>query len=135
LCFGWIDGIRHKLDDESYTNRFTPRRPKSNWSAVNIEKVEELTKKGLMRPAGVKAFEKREESRSKVYIYENEERVLADEYAAKFKANAGAWDFFGRQANWYRKQSIGWVMNAKQEATRLKRLEKLIAASEKGEKI
>lgn len=129
LCFGWIDGVRRKIDEESYCNRFTPRRAGSNWSAVNIAKVAELTKKGLMMPAGIAAYEKRKASRSGVYAYENEAKQFSEEYEKRFKADEGAWEFFEKQANWYKKQMINWVTTAKQEATRVKRLEKLIEAS------
>ncbi len=135
LCFGWIDGVRRKIDAESYCNRFTPRKAKSNWSAVNIAKVAELTAKGLMKPAGIAAFERREESRSGVYTYENELKSFSDEFEKRFRVNEAAWEFFEKQANWYKKLVINWVMTAKQEATRGRRLEKLIAFSEKGEKI
>lgn len=129
LCFGWIDGVRRKIDEESYCNRFTPRRAGSNWSAVNIAKVAELTAKGLMMPAGLAVYEKRRESRSGIYAYENEAKQLSDEYEKRFKADEMAWSFFEKQANWYKKQMVNWVMTAKQEATREKRLEKLIEAS------
>lgn len=129
LCFGWIDGVRRKVDDESYSNRFTPRRAHSNWSAVNIKKVEELTAKGLMQPAGIAAFEKREDKRSAVYAYENEQKQFTGEFEQRFKANKRAWDFFEKQANWYKKQMTNWVLTAKQEATRERRLEKLIIES------
>ena len=130
LCFGWIDGVRRKVDAESYSNRFTPRRPQSNWSAVTIAKVEELTRQNLMKPAGLAAFAKREEKRSKIYAYENELKRFSDEFEKRFKARVQAWKFFEKQANWYKKQMINWVMTAKQEATREKRLEKLIIESE-----
>lgn len=129
LCFGWIDGVRRKVDEESYCNRFTPRRANSNWSAVNIAKVAELTAKGLMKPAGIAAFEKRRAEKSAVYAYENELKKFSDEFEKRFKANEMSWKFFEAQANWYKKQMINWVMTAKQEATREKRLEKLIAES------
>lgn len=129
LCFGWIDGVRRKVDDESYSNRFTPRRANSNWSAVNIKKVEELTAKGLMKPAGIAAFEKREDKRSAVYAYENEQKHFSGEFEKRFKANEKAWNFFEKQANWYKKQMTNWVLTAKQVATRVRRLEKLIAES------
>ena len=131
LCFGWIDGVRRKIDDESYSNRFTPRRASSNWSAVNIKKVEELTAKGLMMPSGIAAFEKRKAEKSAVYSYENEAKRLSDEYEKRFRANAEAWSFFDRQANWYKKQMIAWVMTAKQDATRERRFEKLVSESER----
>jgi uncharacterized protein YdeI (YjbR/CyaY-like superfamily) len=129
LCFGWIDGVRRKVDDESYSNRFTPRRTSSNWSAVNIKKVEDLTAKGLMKPAGIAAFEKRREEKSAVYAYENELKQFSEEFEKRFRENEKAWNFFEKQANWYKKQMVNWVMNAKQEATRAKRLEKLIEVS------
>lgn len=129
LCFGWIDGVRRKIDEESYCNRFTPRRAGSNWSAINIAKIEELTKKGLMKPAGIAAFEKRSEMKSAIYAYENELKTFPAEFEKRFKANKTAWDFFEKQANWYKKQMINWVVTAKQQKTRESRLDKLIAAS------
>jgi uncharacterized protein YdeI (YjbR/CyaY-like superfamily) len=129
LCFGWIDGVRKSIDAESYSIRFTPRKAKSVWSAVNIKKVADLTKKGLMQPAGIAAFEKRAEDRSKIYAYENERMEFSEDFEKSFKANERAWDFFEKQANWYKKQMTAWVMTAKQAATRENRLEKLIAAS------
>ena len=135
LCFGWIDGVRRKVDEESYSNRFTPRRANSNWSAVNIKKVEELTAKGLMKPAGIAAFEKRKEEKSAIYAYENELKQFSGEFEKRFRANAKAWNFFEKQANWYKKQMVNWVMTAKQEATRLKRLEKLISESENEKRV
>ena len=135
LCFGWIDGVRRKIDEESYSNRFTPRRAGSNWSAVNIAKVAELTEKGLMKPAGIAAFAKRQENKSAIYAYENEAKQLSDEFEKQFKANEKAWEFFEKQANWYKKQMTSWVMTAKQEATRKSRLEKLTVESENERKI
>ena len=130
LCFGWIDGVRKSIDAESYCNRFTPRRPASNWSAINIKKIEELTTKGLMHPAGVAAFNKRTEIKSKIYSYEKEPVELAPEFEKLFKANKKAWTFFQSQGLYYQKQAINWVMTAKQQATRVSRLKKLIAVSE-----
>lgn len=130
LCFGWIDGIRRSIDGESYSIRFTPRKPQSIWSAVNIKKVEELTAKGLMEPAGIAAFAKREESKSKIYAYENEPVKLSGEFEKEFKAHEKAWTFFEKQANWYKKRELNWVMSAKQEATRRSRLAQLIKCCE-----
>lgn len=135
LCFGWIDGIRKSVDDESYTVRFTPRKPGSIWSAVNIKKAEDLTKKGLMFPAGAAAFAKRDENRSKVYSFEQEKIELGAAYEKKFKANKKAWASFQAMPPSYRKAAIWWVISAKQEATRIKRLETLIADSEAGLRI
>lgn len=129
LCFGWIDGVRRKVDEESYCNRFTPRKANSNWSAVNIAKVAELMQKGLMKPAGITAFEKRKDEKSAVYAYENELKKFSETFEKLFRANEKAWEFFEKQANWYKKQMINWVMTAKQEATRESRLKKLIDAS------
>lgn len=134
LCFGWIDGVRKSLGPESYTIRFTPRKPTSIWSAVNIKKVAELTEKGLMQPAGLAAYAKRKEERSAIYAFENEEMVLKPEYEQQFKANKNAWEFFQKQAPWYKKTSFHRIMTAKQEKTQLSRLEALIKASEKGER-
>ena len=129
LCFGWIDGVRRKVDEESYAIRFTPRKSKSVWSAVNIAKVAELTEKGLMQPAGIAAFAKREESKSKIYAYENEDLELSAEFENTFRKHEAARIFFEKQANWYRKQMIYWVMSAKQAKTRQARFEKLLNAS------
>ncbi len=129
LCFGWIDGVRRKIDEESYCNRFTPRKAKSNWSAVNIEKVRVLTEKGLMMPAGIAAFAKRTDDKSAVYAYENELKQFSVDFEKQFKAHETAWEFFESQANWDKKQMINWGMTAKQESTRQSRLDKLILAS------
>lgn len=132
LCFGWIDGIKHSIDKESYQIRFTPRRKTSIWSAVNIEKVEKLTKQGLMQEAGLEIFKHRKESKSKIYAFENEEVKLSVDLEEIFKENKIAWDFFQTLAPTYRKPSLNWVMSAKQETTRLKRLKEIIADCENG---
>src|SRR6186997_2675558 len=129
LCFGWIDGVRTSIDKKSYQIRFTQRKPTSIWSAINIKKVEELTKQGLMQPAGLASFEKRVESRSKIYSYEKDEAELTQSFKKQFKANKKAWNYFQALAPSYKKVSTHWVMRAKQEATRLKRLKELIADS------
>src|SRR5262245_14348855 len=135
LCFGWIDGVRHSLDDESYTIRFTPRRPGSIWSAVNIARVEALTAEGRMRPAGFAAFEKRKESRSGVYSYEQRPAELPEPYASRFRKNAAAWKWFGTTPPSYRKAVTWWVLSAKREETRLSRLATLIEESAAGRRI
>ena len=132
LCFGWIDGIRKKVSDEAYTNRFTPRRAGSNWSAINIAKVEELTKKKRMHAAGLAAFAKRTEAKSRTYSYERVSVEFAKPLERKFRANRKAWSFFQVQPLYYRKIMTGWVNGAKQEETRLRRLDKLMAACESG---
>ncbi|MGB3948943.1 MAG: YdeI/OmpD-associated family protein [Bacteroidia bacterium] len=130
LCFGWIDGIRKSIDNESYSIRFTPRKPNSIWSAINIKKVEELTKEGLMKPEGLKAFEHLNENKSRIYSHEKQHAVLITDYENIFKRNKIAWDFFNAQAPSYKKVMLHWIMTAKQEKTRLSRLEKTIAISE-----
>jgi uncharacterized protein YdeI (YjbR/CyaY-like superfamily) len=130
LCFGWIDGVRQSIDKYSYRIRFTPRKPTSIWSAVNIQKVEELIKQGLMNPAGLASFENRKENKSKIYSYENATVKFSSEFEKQFKANKKAWDYFQSLAPSYRKPSMNWVMSAKQETTKLKRLNELIADSQ-----
>ena len=132
LCFGWIDGVRKSIDKDSYQIRFTQRKPTSNWSAVNIQKIELLTKQGLMQPAGLASFENRKENKSKIYSYENEEVEFSPDFKKQFKANKKAWDYFQSLAASYRKPSTNWVMSAKQETTKLKRLNELIADSQAG---
>jgi uncharacterized protein YdeI (YjbR/CyaY-like superfamily) len=129
LCFGWIDGIRKSIDKESYSIRFTPRRTTSIWSAINVNKVEELTKAGLMKPAGLKAFGFIKENRSKIYSHEKAPAVLDPKYEQQFRADKTAWDFFMRQAPSYKKVITHWIMSAKQEKTRQSRLEKTIKES------
>lgn len=129
LCFGWIDGIRKSIDEESYCIRFTPRRSTSIWSAVNIKKVEELTKAGLMKPAGIKAFSLRSDNKSEIYSYEKEIESLDANYEEQFKKDKIAWEFFMKQAPSYKKAVTRWIMSAKQEKTRLSRLEKAMKES------
>lgn len=129
LCFGWIDGVRRSIDAERYCIRFTPRRPTSIWSAINIKKVEELTKAGLMKPEGLKAFNYRKEHNSRLYSHENDTTVLDPDFEIQFKKDNLAWDFFMNQAPSYKKVIIHWIMSAKQEKTRLSRLEKVIKES------
>lgn len=131
LCFGWIDGVRKSLGPDSYCNRFTPRRPTSNWSEINITKVKELTKQGLMQPAGLEAYNKRREEKSGVYSFENESRELPVEMKNKFKANQAAWEFFSIQAPSYQRAIVHWILSAKQEKTSIARLDKTIVESEK----
>jgi uncharacterized protein YdeI (YjbR/CyaY-like superfamily) len=135
LCFGWIDSVRNRIDVESYSIRFTPRKPTSIWSAVNIKKIEDLTKKGMMQPDGLAAFEKRTENKSKVYAYEHETAKLSPEFEKTFKANKNAWAFFTAQAPSYQKTMMHWIMRAKQEATQLSRLEKTISVSENQKRV
>lgn len=131
LCYGWIDGVRTSIDKESYQIRFTQRKPTSIWSAINIKKVEELTKKGLIKPAGLVSFAKRKENKSKIYAHEKEEIKLSKDFEKQFKANKKAWNYFQSLAASYKKLSTNWVMSAKQKATNVKRLNQLIQESEK----
>ena len=130
LCFGWIDGIRKSIDEDSYMIRFTPRNPKSNWSTVNIKKINELTKLGLMHPAGIEVFKKREEKRSEIYSFEQNKVKLSKTYELKFKSNKKAWKFFQSLPPSTKKPSIWWVISAKKEETQIKRLDTLIKSSE-----
>ena len=133
LCFGWIDGIRKKINDEAYTNRFTPRRSGSNWSAINIAKVDVLTRQKRMQAAGRAAFAKRTEVKSRIYTYEQKDVAPFEKaFERQFKANKKAWIFFQAQAPWYRRLMTRWVSSAKQAQTRLRRLDILIAACESG---
>ena len=136
LCFGWIDGVRRSLGKDSYTIRFTPRRADSIWSAVNINKMEKLLEKGLVKPEGIAAYEKRKDEKSKVYAFEQrKDAVLPAELEAAFKANTAAWDFFMKQAPSYRKVVLHWITTAKQEKTKLSRFEKLVKASAEGKRL
>ena len=132
LSFGWIDGIRRRIDDESYSIRFTPRRKGSIWSAVNIRRMESLINAGRVSPAGMRAWEARDEARSRVYSFENAPRELPPADEKKFRANRKAWKFFSEQPPGYRRQMIFRVTSAKREETCARRLEKLIEASANG---
>lgn len=136
LCFGWIDGVRRSINDESYQIRFTPRRSGSTWSAVNLKKIATLKKAGLMHKAGLAIHEKRDAKKEKTASYERKQlATLPAVYEKKFKANKRAWTFFQEQAPWYRKVTTHWVMSAKKEETQLRRLAQLIEDSEQGRKI
>ncbi|MCZ8522122.1 MULTISPECIES: YdeI/OmpD-associated family protein [Paenibacillus] len=136
LCFGWIDGVRKRIDDLSYMIRFTPRKPRSIWSSVNIARVAELTALGRMQPAGLRAFGNRSEAKSSVYSYEQKgEAALAPEDEAAFRARPDAWAFFTALPAGYRKTAIWWILSAKKEETRRKRLAELIEDSAAGRKI
>jgi len=135
LCFGWIDGIRRRVDDDSYSIRFTPRKTSSTWSAVNIRRAQELVRKGRMTPAGEKAFAARKEKRSGIYSYEQRTAELIEPFAGKLRRNKAALKFFASQPPSYRKAANWWVVSAKKEETRLERLEQLIKHSAAGQTI
>jgi uncharacterized protein YdeI (YjbR/CyaY-like superfamily) len=135
LCFGWIDGVRKSLDDAAYMIRITPRRPRSNWSAVNRRRFPELLALGLVLPAGLAAWEARDGDGTGEYSYERAPAVLGDEDEARFRARPEAWAFFQAQPPSYRKITIGWIASAKREETRRRRLEELIGDSAAGLRI
>jgi len=133
LSYGWIDGVRNSIDEVSYRIRFTPRKPTSTWSAINVKRVAELTKLGLMRPAGMKAFEARKGDKTGIYAYEQRTSAkLPRAYERRLRANKKAWDFFQSQPPWYRRTATYRVISAKQKETRLRRLAELIKDSEVG---
>jgi uncharacterized protein YdeI (YjbR/CyaY-like superfamily) len=134
LCFGWIDGVRYTIDKDSFRQRFTPRKAKSNWSAVNIKRAEALIAHGLMTEAGMREFAKRDEQAAS-YSYERYRDGLSPEYEARFKAQPEAWAFFEKQAPWYQRTASFWVMDAKREETRKRRLATLIEDSAAGHRI
>lgn len=135
LCYGWIDGLVKRLDEQSHVRRFTPRRPGSIWSAVNLRNADRLKAAGRMAKPGLEAFEGRDPKRAGLYSFENRQVTLSGELEKLFRAEAKAWKFFSAQPPGYRRVTAFWVMNAKQEATRRRRLEKLIAVSAKGERL
>lgn len=136
LCVGWIDGVRRRVDDARYSIRFSPRRAKSIWSAINIARVKVLVAKGRMRPAGLAAFERRDEKKSRIYAYEQVKKATFDAAQLRaLKADKAAWDFFQAQAPSYRQLCSYYVTSAKQEATRERRLERLIAESAAGRRL
>ncbi|HMS01395.1 MAG TPA: YdeI/OmpD-associated family protein [Gemmatimonadaceae bacterium] len=136
LCFGWIDGVRRRVDDTAYTIRFTPRRPTSIWSAVNLAKIEVLTAAGRMQPAGMRAFEARQPARQAVYAFEQSTPAAFDrEQEAVFREATDAWAFFAATPPSYRRTVTHWVVSAKQPATRARRLAQLIEACRAGRRL
>jgi len=136
LCFGWIDGVRRSLDDDTFTIRFSPRKPKSIWSRINVAHVERLTREGRMERPGLAAFQARSEKRTGVYSFERAAPAkLAPALERRLKAAAAAWKHYQAQAPWYRRTTAHWIMSAKKEETRLRRLEILIDCSRKGVRI
>ncbi len=135
LCVGWIDGIRKSVDDLTYTIRFTPRKPRSIWSAVNIRRARALAVERRMQPAGLAAFAVRRENRSGIYSYEQRQARLPEPYAGMLRENRAAWDFFRALPPGVRKQMCWWVISARKEETRLKRLKKLVEESARGRRL
>lgn len=136
LCFGWIDGVRRRIDEHSYSIRFTPRKPSSIWSTVNLRKMQELIAEGLVRPAGMRAFERRSAEKSEIYAYENRHASVLDADGQKdFKRNRAAWSFFETCPPWYRRTAIWRIVSAKRPETRAKRLAELIACCAAGKSL
>lgn len=135
LCYGWIDGVRRRIDDEAFSIRFTPRKPKSIWSRINVGHVERLMAEGRMKAPGLAAFKAREEKRTGVYAFEQESRELPAAAKRLFRANGKAWKWFQEQPPWYRRVCAHWVISAKKEATRERRLAQLIERSATGKRI
>jgi uncharacterized protein YdeI (YjbR/CyaY-like superfamily) len=135
LCFGWIDGVRYRIDDTSYRIRFTPRKPRSVWSLVNVKRVAELKKLGRMAAAGLAAFAKADPKRSGMYSYERQNATLDAASEKRFRANKNAWAFFKAQAPSYQRLTTYWVVSAKREETRRRRLVALIAGSAAGRRL
>ena len=136
LCFGWIDGVRRSLGEDAYTIRFTPRKARSNWSAVNVARMKELVAEGLVQPAGLAAFERRSDDRTAIYSYEQRKTAtLPPQYEQQLRSNEGAAEFFDSQPPWYRRTATHWVISAKREATRERRLAQLIEDSANGRRI
>ena len=134
LCFGWIDGVRKSIDGERYMIRFTPRKATSNWSKVNIKRYGELKQLGLVMPCGAAAFE-RSSGKRRDYSYEQQPRKLDDAFEKILRKNKKAWEFFSAQAPWYQRVASFWVMSAKKEETRQKRLAKLVEDCESGRQL
>jgi uncharacterized protein YdeI (YjbR/CyaY-like superfamily) len=135
LCFGWIDGVRRSIDKESFSNRFSPRRPNSKWSAVNIRRVQELIAAGRLHASGKTAFEARTSTANRQYSYESGQMVFDPSPLSELESNKQAWTFFQAQSAWYQRTSSFWVMEAKREETRKRRLAELISRSAKGQPI
>ena len=135
LCFGWIDGVRKSLNETSYMQRFTPRKPRSIWSNINVKHVERLQKEGRMHRAGIEAYERRSPERTGIYSFENRPRELSPEFEKTFRQNKAAWKFFQEQPPGYKRLMVFRTMSAKKEETRLRRLKQLIESSEKGERM
>ena len=135
LCFGWIDGVRRTIDDDAYTIRFTPRRPKSIWSARNLKTMQALIEEGRVAPAGLAVYEARDEAKTNRYSFERDSVAFDEEQERTFRKNRKAWDFFQSQPPSYRKPATHWVVSAKKPETRAKRLAQLIADSAAGLRI
>ena len=135
LCFGWIDGIKKRVDEDSYMHRFSPRKAGSIWSAINTRRGTELVALGLMTPRGLEVFERRDRAKTKRYSYENRPAAFDAALERTFRANAAAWTFFRAQPPGYQKLLTFWVMSAKKDEARLRRLAALVKSSAEGVRI
>lgn len=135
LCFGWIDGIKKRVDELSYCHRFSPRQRRSVWSRINLARVRRLKRAGRMKPAGLRAFAAREANRSGTYSFENAPRELSADERRLFAADRVAWKFFGQQPPGYRRVAVWWIHSAKRPETRARRLQALIADSRRGRRL
>jgi uncharacterized protein YdeI (YjbR/CyaY-like superfamily) len=135
LCFGWIDGVKRRVDESSYTHRFTPRKPDSIWSVVNTKRAKALVELGLMAPPGLQAFERRDRKKTKQYSYERAQPVFDPAIERAFKANAPAWTFFRSQPPGYQRLLTFWIMSAKKDEARLRRLAALVKTSAEGKRM
>jgi uncharacterized protein YdeI (YjbR/CyaY-like superfamily) len=135
LCYGWIDGVKKSLDADSYVQRFSPRKAKSIWSAVNLKKFAALVEKNLVAKPGLEAYERRDRKKTNLYSFENRPQTFPPNLEKRFRANRAAWKFFEAQPPSYRRTATWWVVSAKREETRLSRLEKLIKSSAKSERL
>jgi uncharacterized protein YdeI (YjbR/CyaY-like superfamily) len=135
LCFGWIDGVRRRVDEVSYTIRFSPRRATSIWSAINSRRVRQLIDEGRMTPAGMAAFEARRGYKSGIYSYENRPATLVEPYAGMLARNAAARKFFEAQPPSYKRVATWYILSAKKDETRLKRVQTIIELSAAGKRI
>jgi uncharacterized protein YdeI (YjbR/CyaY-like superfamily) len=135
LCFGWIDGVRRRIDDRTYSIRFTPRKPGSIWSAINVAKIARLRAAGELTEAGERAFAMRSEAKTAIYAYERDAADFSEAETKQFRANRAAWSFFSEQAAWYRRNATHWVVRAKREDTRARRFAQLLADSGEGRRL
>lgn len=135
LCFGWIDGVRKKLNETSFVQRFTPRKPRSIWSNINVDHIERLKKEGRVHASGLAAYERRDPKRTGIYSFENDPAKLAPDYEKKFRLNKRAWKFFEEQAPYYKRLMIFRIMAGKKEETRIRRLDQLIECSANGHRV
>jgi uncharacterized protein YdeI (YjbR/CyaY-like superfamily) len=135
LCFGWIDGVRRRIDDRTYSIRFTPRKPGSTWSAINVAKIARLRSSGELTAAGEHAFAKRSDAKTAIYAYERGAAEFSVAESEQFRANRVAWSFFSDQAAWYRRNATHWVVGAKREDTRARRFAQLVADSAAGRRL